>query len=201
MNVRLIGYARCSTKEQNPDRQIIALREFGVPDAKIIVEMMSGKNFQRPAYQDMVKQLKPGDALVIDSLDRLGRDRNAVIDEWRHITKERGADIVVLDMLPLLDTRQKERDMTATFVADLVLQVLSYVCEKERQLNRERQAAGIAAARAKGVKFGRKPIERPKSFNKIYNDWKKGYITATEAAKQLRVSRPTFMAWAGKPYA
>ena len=121
MTVQLKGYVRCSTKEQSPDRQIIALREFGVPEDSIVIEMLSGKNFERPAYQEMVQQLKPGDALVLDSLDRLGRDRNAVVDEWRRITKERGADIVILDMYPLLDTRHKEQDITASFVADLVL--------------------------------------------------------------------------------
>jgi len=198
MNVQLIGYVRCSTKEQNPERQIIALQKFGVPKEAIVVEMMSGKNFERPVYQKMVSKLKPGHALVIDSLDRLGRDRNAVIDEWRHITKVRGADIVVLDMLPLLDTRKKEQDITASFVADLVLQVLCYVCEKERHLNRERQAAGIAVAKAKGVKFGRTPIKIPKIFNDIYNQWSEGTLTATEAAKRLKISRPTFMTWVEK---
>jgi len=198
MDVRLIGYARCSTKEQNPDRQIIALREFGVPEDAIVVEMLSGKNFLRPAYQKMVSQLKPGDAVVIDSLDRLGRDRDAVVDEWRRITKEQSADIVVLDMLPLLDTRQKDRDITASFVADLVLQILSYVSEKERLLNKERQSAGIAAAHQRGVRFGRKPIEKPANFEAVRDLWECGEISASEAARRLGVSRPTFMVWIGK---
>jgi len=198
MDVRLIGYARCSTREQSPDRQIIALRKFGVSEENIVVEMMSGKNFQRPAYQELVNQLKPGDAVVIDSLDRLGRDRDAVVDEWRRITKEQGADIVVLDMLPLLDTRQKDRDITASFVADLVLQILSYVSEKERLLNRERQSAGIAAAHQRGVKFGRKPIKKPVNFEATRKLWECGEISASEAARRLGVSRPTFMVWTGK---
>ncbi|MCL1845619.1 MAG: recombinase family protein [Defluviitaleaceae bacterium] len=198
MTVQLKGYVRCSTKEQSPDRQIIALREFGVPEDSIVIEMLSGKNFQRPAYQEMVMQLKPGDALVIDSLDRLGRDRNAVVDEWRRITKEMGADIVVMDMLPLLDTRHKEQDITASFVADLVLQVLCYVCEKERLLNHERASAGIAAAKARGVRFGRKPIEKPAEFEAIRELWESGEISASAAARRLGVSRPTFMTWVGK---
>jgi DNA invertase Pin-like site-specific DNA recombinase len=198
MDVRLKGYVRCSTREQSPDRQIIALREFGVPEDAIIIEMMSGKNFERPAYQAMVRRLKPGDALVIDSLDRLGRDRDALVDEWRRITKEKGADMVVLDMMPLLDTRQKDKDLTASFVADLVLQILSYVSEKERLLNRERQAAGVAAAHQRGVVFGRKPMERPAEFETIRELWEKGEISQGEAARRLGISRPTFVRWIGK---
>jgi len=160
--------------------------------------MMSGKNFERPAYQDMVENLKPGDAVVIDSLDRLGRDRNGLVEAWGRITKEKGADMVVLDMLPLLDTRQKERDLTASFVADLVLQILSYVSEKERLLNRERSAAGVAAARERGIVFGRKPIERPVEFEEIRELWQRGEISASKAARRLSISRPTFMAWSEK---
>lgn len=198
MDVRLKGYARCSSKEQNPHRQIIALLGFGVPEAEIVVEMMSGKNFQRPVYQELVSSLKSGDALVIDSLDRLGRDRDAVVGEWRRITKECGADIVVLDMLPLLDTRKKDQDITASLVTDLVLQILSYVSEKERLLNRERQEAGVAAARQRGVKFGRPPMEYPNNFTLVYELWSAGEISAGEAARRLGVSRPTFMKWAVK---
>jgi len=195
MSVQLIGYARCSTKEQNPDRQIIALREFGVPDEAIVVEMMSGKNFQRPDYQKMVDQLNPGDALIVDSLDRLGRDRNAVIDEWRRITKERGADIVVLDMLPVLDTRKKEQDITTSFVADLVIQILGYVSEKERELNHERQAAGIAAAKERGVVFGRRPMSVHPNFPNVRVMWERGEISENKAAQRLGVSRSTFQRW------
>jgi len=160
--------------------------------------MMSGKNFERPAYQKMVNQLEPGDTVVIDSLDRLGRERDALVEEWRRITKERGADMVVLDMYPLLDTRTKERDLTTSFVADLVFHVLSYVSEKERSLNRERQSAGIVAAKERGVKFGRKPLERPAEFEAIHELWACGEISASEAARRLDVSRPTFMRWSGK---
>lgn len=194
MNERLVGYARCSTREQNPDRQIIALRGFGVSENDIVVEMMSGKNFQRPVYQALVKRLKPGDTLVVDSLDRLGRDRNAVVEEWRYITKELGANIVVLDM-PLLDTRKKDRDLTASFVADLVLQILSYVSEKERLLNRERQSAGIAAAKARGVKFGNRPRERPVLLGVIHERWQRGEITSREAGRLLGISHTTFLRW------
>ena len=198
MDVRLKGYVRCSTREQSPDRQIIALREFGVPEDAIVIEMKSGKNFERPAYQKMVDELEPGDAVVIDSLDRLGRDRDALVGEWRRITKEKGADMVVLDMMPLLDTRQKDRDITASFVADLVLQILSYVSEKERLLNRERTAAGIAAAHQRGVKFGRKPMERPAEFESVRKLWEREEISASEAARRLGISRPTFMRWVGR---
>ena len=197
MVVRLRGYVRCSTREQCPDRQIIALREFGVSEENIVVEMRSGKNFERPAYQALVRSLKPGDVVVIDSLDRLGRDRDALVEELRRITKERGADMVVLDMLPLLDTRKREQDLTASFVADLVLQILSYVSEKERLLNRERSAAGVAAARERGVKFGRKPMPVPANFESIRELWEREEISASEAARRLGVSRPTFMRWNG----
>jgi DNA invertase Pin-like site-specific DNA recombinase len=169
-----------------------------VPKDAIVIEMKSGKNFDRPAYQEMVESLVPGDVVVIDALDRLGRDRDALVDEWRRITKEKGADMVVLDMLPLLDTRQKDRDLTASFVADLVLQILSYVSEKERLLNRERTAAGIAVAHQRGVKFGRKPMERPADFETIRELWEQEVISASEAARRLGISHPTFMRWIGR---
>ena len=195
MNERLIGYGHCSSREQCPYRQIIALKKFGVAENDIVIEMMSGKNFKRPVYQALIKRLKPGDVLVIDSLDRLGRDRNAVIDAWKHITKNKRADIVVLDMLPLLDTRQKHIDITASFVADLVLQVLSYVSEKERLLNRERQSAGIAAAKARGVRFGNSPRKRPVMLEKLRDKWKQGEMSSREAGKLLGVSHTTFLKW------
>jgi len=169
-----------------------------VAEENIVIEMKSGKNFERPAYQRLVNSLKPGDALVVDSLDRLGRDRDALVEEWRRITKEKGADMVVLDMLPLLDTRKKDHDLTASFVADLVLQILSYVSEKERLLNRERSAAGIAAAKQRGVIFGRKPKQLPNNFEVVRESWEREEITASEAARKLGISRPTFMRWVGK---
>jgi len=195
MDVRLTGYVRCSTREQCPDRQIIALKEFGVPENAIVIEMKSGKDFDRPAYQRMIKKLMPGDILVVDSLDRLGRDRYGVVEEWRRITKEKSADIVVLDMLPLLDTRRKEQDITQSFVADLVLQVLCYVCEKERLLNRERTAAGIAAAKERGVIFGRRPMSIHPNFPEIRAMWECGEISENKASKRLGISRQTFQRW------
>ena len=195
MIVQLKGYVRCSTREQCPDRQIIALKEFGVSEDAIVVEMRSGKDFERPAYQRMINNLKSGDVLVIDSLDRLGRNRYGVVEEWRRITKEKGADVVVLDMLPLLDTRHKEQDITSSFVADLVLQVLCYVCEKERLLNKERATAGIAAAKARGVQFGRRPMPVHPDFPVVFKLWEKKEISANKASKLLGISRATFSRW------
>jgi len=194
MNVQLIGYCRVSTRDQNEHRQVIAMREFGVPEENILVEKMSGKDFNRPVYQDMVARFNPGDVLVISSLDRLGRDYDAVIDEWRHLTKEKEVAIVVLNM-PLLDTRQKDRDLTASFVADIVLQILSYVSETERLMNKERQSAGIAAAKARGVKFGQEPMERPALLDDLLAKWKREEITSREAGRLLGVSHTTFLNW------
>ncbi|MCL2047373.1 MAG: recombinase family protein [Defluviitaleaceae bacterium] len=194
MNVRLFGYCRVSSCRQNLDRQIIAMRQFGVPDENLVVEMMTGKNFQRPAYQDMVAKLKHGDVLVLNSLDRLGRDYSSVVDAWRYITNEIGADIVILDM-ELLDTRKKGRDFTASFVADLVLQILSYVAETELRTLHARQEAGIAAAKARGVKFGKAPMSRPKMFHELCEQWKRGEISSREAGRKLGVSHTTFMTW------
>ena len=150
------GYVRVSTKEQNLDRQILALREFGVSDRQIYREKFSGKNFERPVYQRMLKKIKPGDTLVIKSIDRLGRNYDEIIEQWRILTKEKKADIVVIDM-PLLDTRQGH-DLTGTLISDIILQLLSYVAQTEREFIRLRQAEGIAAAKARGVRFGRKAI-------------------------------------------
>jgi len=195
MNKRLYGYARVSTKDQNLDRQLIALRNFGVPKENILIEMQSGKDFNRPIYKSLLKKLNAGDILVIKSIDRLGREYDEIVRQWRYITKKLDADIVVID-LPLLDTRKKDRDLTAHFVADIVLQILSYVAETEREFTRLRQAEGIAAAKARGVKFGRKPLARPNNYDDVYILWAKGAISATEAAERLEVSRPTFMSWA-----
>ena len=170
------------------------MRQFGVPEENLVVEMMTGKSFQRPAYQAMVAKLKHGDVLVLNSLDRLGRDYFSVVDAWRHITNEIGADIVILDM-ELFDTRKKGRDFTASFVADLVLQILSYVAENELRTLHARQEAGIAAAKVRGVKFGRPPKERPKMFYELCGQWKRGDITSREAGRELGVSHTTFMAW------
>lgn len=188
------GYARVSTREQNEDRQFVAMRDFGIHDGNIFLDKQSGKDFQRQGYRRLLKKLMPGDILVIKSIDRLGRDYGDILEQWRIITKERQAAIVVLD-IPLLDTRQKGRDLTGTFIADLVLQILSYVAQTEREFIRQRQAEGIAAAKARGVKFGREPMVRPKVFGELRETWSKGQISARDAAKRLGVTHKTFIAW------
>ena len=194
MNENLYGYVRVSSKEQNLDRQILALREFGIPENLIFQEKQSGKDFERPVYKRLVKQLKPGDTLVIKSIDRLGRNYDEILDQWRIITKEKRADIVVLDM-PLLDTRQG-RDLTGTLIADIVLQLLSYIAQTEREFIRQRQAEGIAAAKARGVQFGRHPREKPGNYKAVLAQWQEGAITAHRAALFLGVDRKTFLKWA-----
>lgn len=160
------GYIRVSTKEQNEDRQMIALLEDGVESSDIFMDKQSGKDFNRPAYKKLMKTMKPGDTLIIKSIDRLGRDYDEIIEQWRFITKEKQVGIAVLDM-PLLDTRRQERDLTGVFIADLVLQILSYVAQIEREFNHQRQAEGIAAAQAKGVRFGRPRKEKPDGFQNV----------------------------------
>ena len=157
----MYGYARVSTKEQNEARQVMALREYGVTERHIAVEKLSGKDFNRPQYRRLIRKLKAGDTLVIKSIDRLGRNYDEIIEQWRVITKEKQAAIVVLDM-PLLDTHQG-RDLTGTLIADIVLQLLSYVAQTEREFIKSRQAEGIAAAKKRGVQFGAKPMEIPGS--------------------------------------
>ena len=188
------GYVRVSTQEQNEARQLAAMREFGVQDKNIIVEKVSGKDFHRPLYQRLVKSLlKPDDVLVVKSIDRLGRNYNEILDQWGLITKKIKAAIVVLDM-PLLDTRQG-RDLTGTLIADIVLQLLSYVAQTERENIRQRQAEGIAAAKANGVRFGRRPMERPAEFERVCAEWMDGSLSARAAAKRLNISRQTFLNW------
>lgn len=194
MSENLYGYVRVSSKEQNLDRQILALREFGIPENLIFQEKQSGKDFERPVYKRLVKKLKPGDTLVIKSIDRLGRNYDEILDQWRIITKEKRADIVVLDM-PLLDTRQG-RDLTGTLIADIVLQLLSYIAQTEREFIRQRQAEGIAAAKARGVQFGRHPREKPGNYKAVLAQWQEGAITAHRAALFLGVDRKTFLKWA-----
>lgn len=189
----IYGYVRVSTRDQNEARQMIAMREFGIDDKCIYLDKQSGKDFNRPQYQRLMRRLKKGDTLVIKSIDRLGRNYNEIIDQWRIITKEKEAAIVVLDM-PLLDTRQG-RDLTGTLIADIVLQLLSYVAQTEREFIKRRQAEGIAAAKAKGVQFGAKPKEKPDQFPEILAQWRNGEISARTAAKQLNVSHPTFLRW------
>ena len=194
MKEQLIGYVRVSTRDQNEGRQVFALREFGVAEADIWVEKVSGGDFNRPVYQRMVRGLKPGDILVIKSIDRLGRNYDEIIGQWRFLTKERDIAVVVIDM-PLLDTRKKDRDLTASFVADLVLQILSYVAETERNFIRQRQSEGIAAAKVRGIKFGRAPMARPTRLTELRDNWLCGEITSREAGRLLGVSHTTFLSW------
>lgn len=194
MEPTILGYIRVSTKEQCEDRQIIALREFPVQDDKIFMDKLSGKDFNRPQYKKLLRKLKQGDILVIKSIDRLGRNYDEILNQWRIITKEKQADIVVLDM-PLLDTRHTGKDLTGTFVADLVLQILSYVAQTERENIRQRQMEGIAAAKLRGVQFGRprKPI--PESFYFLKEQWENRVISSRQAAKGLHIAQNTFLRW------
>ena len=194
MEGKLYGYVRVSTKEQNLDRQLHAMRVFGVSEARVYQDKLSGKDFERPAYRRLLKKLKPGDTLVIKSIDRLGRNYEEILEQWRIITKEKGAAVVVLDM-PLLDTRQG-RDLTGTLIADIVLQLLSYVAQTEREFIRQRQAEGIAAAKARGEHLGRRPKEKPDDYPAIYDLWQSGELSARGAATRLGVNHKTFLKWA-----
>ena len=178
---KIYGYIRVSTREQNEDRQVIALREVGVPERNVYIDKQSGKDFERPQYRKMVRKLKKDALLYIKSIDRLGRNYSEILEQWRILTKEKGIDIVVLDM-PLPDTR-RGKDLMGTFLSDIVLQVLSFVAENERTNIRQRQAEGIAAAKARGVRFGRPPAPLPENFHHLYQQWKNGKITGTAAAK------------------
>lgn len=189
------GYIRVSTKEQNEDRQCIALKEFGVSEKNTFMDKLSGKDFNRPQYRKLMKKLRPGDVLAVKSIDRLGRDYDEILNQWRIITKEKQADIVVLDM-PLLDTRQSGRDLTGTFVADLVLQILSYVAQTERENIRQRQKEGIAAARLRGVQFGRPRKKVPEEFEQVKTAYEERKISSRQAARQLGIAQDTFLRWA-----
>ena len=187
------GYSRISTPQQHDDRQRLALLNFGVPANNIFTDQQSGKDFQRPAYQRLLRKLKADDILVVKSIDRLGRNYSEIIEQWRIITKEKKAAIVVLDM-PLLDTR-REKDIMGTLIADLVLQIMSAFAQIERDFIRQRQREGIEAAKARGVRFGRLPIPKPDNYNEVYQQWKNGAISARAAAKLLGVSHFTFLRW------
>ena len=187
------GYVRVSSREQNTDRQLIAMREFGVADENIFADRQSGKDFDRPAYRRLVRKIKEGDTLVVKSIDRLGRNYDEILEQWRLLTKKKGVAIVVLDM-PLLDTKQ-DRDLTGTLIADIVLQLLSYVAQTEREFIRQRQAEGIAAAKERGVRFGRRPLEPPEGLQEMRAAWEAGTISARGAAKRLGISRQTFARW------
>lgn len=191
---RVYGYARVSSADQNLARQIDALLAFGVDRRLIFSDKASGKDFRRPSYQRLVRRMRAGDTMVVKSIDRLGRSYDDIIEEWRRITKERRVHIVVLDM-PLLDTREERGGLTGEFIADVVLQLLSYVAQVERDNIRQRQAEGIAAARARGVRFGRPALEQPSEFEQVRRAYRAHEITGAQAARACRVSRSTFMRW------
>ena len=184
------GYVRVSSTDQNEDRQMIALHQVGVEDKHIFMDKQSGKDFDRPQYKKMVKKMRHGDLLYVLSIDRLGRNYDEIQHQWRILTKEIGIDVCVIDM-PLLDTR-RSKDLLGTFVADLVLQVLSFAAHNERDNIRKRQAEGIAAAKARGVHMGRPVINAPPDFDKIVKAWEKKEITMEEAMKRCRMSETTF---------
>ncbi|MCL1951942.1 MAG: recombinase family protein [Oscillospiraceae bacterium] len=185
------GYVRISTHQQNEDRQMISMAEQGVPAKNIYVDKQSGKDFERKAYRAMLKRLRPGDTIILHSLDRLGRDYAAILDQWQLITKDKGADIVVLDM-PLLDTREKDRDLTGRLISDIVLQLLSYCSQKERENIKKRQAEGIAAAKLRGVRFGRPCAEFPNNFGDLIARWERGALPLEAILVLCGVSRSTF---------
>ena len=191
MGIRSYGYVRVSTKEQNEDRQMIALREMGVLPHNIFIDKQSGKDFNRPQYKKLVRKLKKDDLLYIKSIDRLGRSYEEILRQWRYLTKDRGIDIAVLDM-PLLDTR-RGKDLMGTFLSDIVLQVLSFVAENERASIRQRQAEVIAAAKARGTPCGRPPRPLPENYPNAYRRWKEGEITGTAAAKECGMPLATFL--------
>ena len=194
MNGIIYGYARVSAKDQNEARQLIALKTFGICQTRIFLDKQSGRDFQRPQYQRLLKRLKKGDTLVVKSIDRLGRNYNEIIEQWRVLTKEKQADVVVLDM-PLLDTR-RGKDLTGTLIADIVLQLLSYVAQTEREFIHQRQAEGIAAAKARGVKFGRPRKVLPEGFGEVKARWECGELSARAAGKLLGVTHRSFLLWA-----
>ncbi len=190
------GYIRVSSKDQNEDRQSIALREVGVQDANIYMDKQSGKDFERPQYKKLLRKMKKDDLLYIKSIDRLGRNYEEILQQWRILTKEKGIDIVVLDM-PLLDTR-RGKDLMGTFLSDIVLQVLSFVAENERTNIKQRQAEGIAAAKARGVKFGRLPLPLPDNFYEVHKAWRSKKLTLKEAAHACNMPVGTFYGKARK---
>ena len=190
MSQSIYGYIRVSSRDQNEDRQLIAMREIDVPEKSIYTDKQSGKDFERPQYKKLVRKLKRDDLLYIKSIDRLGRNYEEIQNQWRFLTKEKGVDICVIDM-PLLDTR-RGKDLVGTFLSDIVLQVLSFVAENERVNIRQRQAEGIAAAKARGVRFGRPPRPLPENYHSAYQRWKAGKITGTAAARECGMPLSTF---------
>ena len=194
--INIYGYMRVSSKEQNEDRQKIALTEMGVPENNIYMDKQSGKDFERTQYKRLLRKLNENSVLYIKSIDRLGRNYGELNEQWRIITKEKKADIVVIDM-PLLDTR-REKNLLGTFISDVVLALLSYVADNERTNIKQRLAEGIAAAKARGVKFGRPPLPIPQNFYQMHKDWRAGKITIEEAAKACNMCPKTFYSKAVK---
>ncbi|MBO5182887.1 MAG: recombinase family protein [Bacilli bacterium] len=190
MNNKIFGYARVSSKEQNEERQIVAFKEYGINERDIYIDKQSGKDFERKQYTTLKNILRENDVLVIKSIDRLGRNYNMIVDEWKDITKNIKADIIVLDM-PLLDTT-KNKDLLGTFISDLILQILSYVAEQERTFIKQRQKEGIASAKNNGIKFGRPKIEKPHNFDNVINEWKNKKIKSKEAMELLNLKPNTF---------
>ncbi|MBQ8822863.1 MAG: recombinase family protein [Lachnospiraceae bacterium] len=185
------GYIRVSAKDQNPERQFLAMQEQQIKQKNIYLDKMSGKSFARPQYLRMLKRVKKGDVIIVKSIDRLGRDYEEILEQWRKITKEIGADIQVIDM-PLLNTNTSHGDLTGVFIADLVLQILAYVAETERAFIRQRQAEGIAAAKQRGIQFGCRKKEMPEEFQKYYLLWRNGKISLRKAAEELGMNYSTF---------
>ena len=194
--MRVFGYIRVSSRDQNEDRQLIALREVGIPNGNIYLDKQSGKDFERPQYKKLLRKIKKDDLLYIKSIDRLGRNYEEILQQWRMLTKDKGADIGVMDM-PLLDTR-RGKDLMGTFLSDIVLQLLSFVAENERNNIRQRQAEGIAAAKARGVKFGRPPLPLPENFYEVHNAWRSKKISLAEAAIACNMATSTFYGKARK---
>ena len=188
------GYVRVSSREQNIDRQMTAMKEQGIAKEKIFVDRATGKNFNRKGYKRMLRKVKPGDEIFIKSIDRLGRNYDEIITQWKIITKDKAVHIVVIDF-PLLDTRKHVNGLTGTFIADLVLQVMSYVAQIERENTHKRQLEGIREARKRGVRFGRRPIAKPDNFDEVAALWQNGQVSLRAGAKLLNVSHATFLKW------
>lgn len=187
------GYIRVSSIDQNEDRQLIAMRNQGLPERNIILDKQSGKDFDRPGFRRLINTLRPGDVLFVKSIDRLGRNYDEILFQWRFLVEKKEVSIVVLDM-PLLDTRNK-KDLMGKVISDIVLQLLSYVAQTEREFINQRQAEGIAAAKARGVHFGRKPMERPEQLNQAVSQHRSGKLTCRQAAAMCGVSHTTFLRW------
>lgn len=194
MSNKIYGYVRVSSKDQCEDRQILALKEQGVSQENIFMDKLSGKDFNRPEYIRLLRKIRPGDVIVIKAIDRLGRNYDEIQEQWRIITKEKQADIRVIDM-PLLSTAGTQEDLTSKFIADLVLQILSYVAQTERESIKERQREGIEAAKRRGVTFGRPRKQVPENFFDVKALWESGKISSRQAAAQLGISQETFLRW------